>query len=298
MTPGVYGVRPYRSDDDAAIRRIMAASLAFDAAPGVGAADNDDEAHSIQNNASGVVVAVEGDVVCGYASPRHDDLTVHPQFRRRGHGRRLFSAAMDLAREAGAAHPRLYVPPAGAGLAFARAMGMAYRSSLWLMDLGSSVDVPPPAFPQGFVARPLAEWCPVERLVDLLNLCFEDYAGGRLTWTPDEVRAVHARLGDRIASTLVVAKGSPDQPIGFVSTRRPDDEDRAGTSGEIALVGVAPAWRGRGLGRELLRLGIAGLRSHGSGNIRLSVEADNPVAMGIYCRCGFEPLLEWPHWSL
>ena len=74
-------------------------------------------------------------------------------------------------------------------------------------------------------------------------------------------------------------------------------EGDAAPVGEIRILGVLPEWRGRGLGRELLRWGVAHLRSGGAGLIQLSVEAENELALGLYRRTGFEPTVEWPHWT-
>jgi ribosomal protein S18 acetylase RimI-like enzyme len=66
--------------------------------------------------------------------------------------------------------------------------------------------------------------------------------------------------------------------------------------GWIALIGVLPAWRGRGLGRELLRWTVAYARAREAVRVELSVEALNERALGIYRRDGFVPTIEWPHW--
>src|ERR1035437_8849876 len=136
----------------------MEAALEVDAYPGFNASDLNHEAISIVGEPDGVAVAVEDGVVCGYISPRHDDLTVHPEFRRRGHGRRLFAAGLDPPAEAGADELRLYVPLNGAGQAFAKAMGMAYRSSMWLMSLAPETPVSEPAWPTGGVLASFGGW--------------------------------------------------------------------------------------------------------------------------------------------
>jgi ribosomal protein S18 acetylase RimI-like enzyme len=64
------------------------------------------------------------------------------------------------------------------------------------------------------------------------------------------------------------------------------------------MVGVLPAWRGRGLGRELLRWSVEYLRGRGAGLIELSVEAANDRATELYRKHGFVPTIEWPHWAL
>lgn len=292
------GIRPFRHEDEPALRRVMEAALEVDAYPGFNAWDLDKEAVSIVGAPDGVVLSVEDDIVCGYVSPRHDDLTVHPEFRRRGHGRRLFAAGLDLAAKAGWEEVRLYVPLRGAGQAFAVAMGMSYRSSMWLMYLAPEADVQDPAFPTSVVVRSFGDWLPLPRLVALLNAAFADHPG-HLFWTRGEVEHAHARLDfDPSTITLVSQADRPDDPIAFVRTEvGPSEEGDPAPVGEVLLVGVLADWRGRGLGRELLRRGVAQLRARGAGRIKLSVEAENELALGLYRRTGFESTVEWPHWT-
>ncbi|MGD0018287.1 MAG: GNAT family N-acetyltransferase [Candidatus Limnocylindrales bacterium] len=291
------GIRPFRPQDEPALRRVMEASLEFDAFPGFTAWDMDMEAVSIVGAPDGVAVAVEDGLVCGYVSPRHDDLTVHPEFRRRGHGRRLFAAGLDLAAKAGWEEIRLCVPSSGAARPFARAMGLTYRSSMWRLSLAPETAVPEPALPADVIARPLGEWLPLQRYVDLLNATFAEHPGP-VSWTLGQVLHAHGRPEfDPSAILLVSPADRPEDPVAFVRTALgpPEDNDPAPV-GEIGLVGVLPQWRGRGLGRELLRWGVAQLRSRGAGCIKLSVEAENELALGLYRRTGFEPVVEWPHW--
>ena len=296
LSPEV-GIRPFRPDDEASLRQIMKAGLEFDAFPGFSAWDLDYEAFSILGTPDGVAVAIEDGVVCGYVSPGHDDLSVHPQFRRRGHGRRLFGAGLDLAAKADLDEIRLYVPESGAGQAFATAMGMTYRSSMWRLDLAPETAVPEPVFPGEVIVRTFGNWLPLKALVDLLNDSFADHPGP-VSWTLAEIQYAHSRPDfDPSSTTLVVPADRPDEPIGFVRTGLgPADEDST-VVGEVRLVGVLQPWRGRGLGRELLRWGVAQLRARGAGRIKLSVEAENELALGLYRRTGFEPVVEWPHWT-
>ena len=50
---------------------------------------------------------------------------------------------------------------------------------------------------------------------------------------------------------------------------------------------VAPAFRGRGLGRLLLEDVCDGARTHGCSELRLEVRADNATAIALYQRVGF-----------
>ena len=297
QSPTSGGIRPFREDDEAALRNVMKEALAVDALPGFSAWDLDCEAVSIMGAPDGVAVAIEDGVVCGYVSPRHEDLTIHPQFRRRGHGRRLLAAGLDLAAKAGWEEIRLYVPLGGAGPAFAGAMGMIYRSSLWRLDLAPETTVPEPVFPDDVVVRTLGDWLPLERFVDLLNASFAEHPGP-VSWTFAQIQHAHSRPDFDPSSILLLSPADrPDEPIGFVRTGLEPLDDGAAFAGEVRLVGVLQPWRGRGLGRELLRWGVAQLRARGAGRIKLTVEAENELALGLYRRTGFEPVVEWPHWT-
>ncbi len=54
------------------------------------------------------------------------------------------------------------------------------------------------------------------------------------------------------------------------------------------VVGVDPAYQGRGLGGPLTRLGLAHLARLGLGEVELYVDGDNTAARRTYERLGFE----------
>jgi GNAT superfamily N-acetyltransferase len=60
-------------------------------------------------------------------------------------------------------------------------------------------------------------------------------------------------------------------------------------SGYLWGVEVYEEWRGRGLGRELVRLMIAAAKQQGHCFVRLRVHATNDVALGLYIGLGFSP---------
>lgn len=68
---------------------------------------------------------------------------------------------------------------------------------------------------------------------------------------------------------------------GFVVARVASDE------AEILTLAVAPAARGKGLGRALLNAVIAEARQRGAGAIFLEVGTDNPAALALYAGLGF-----------
>lgn len=64
--------------------------------------------------------------------------------------------------------------------------------------------------------------------------------------------------------------------------------DRSGSQGWIMQMGVDPAWRGRGLGASLIAETVARLRAGGAREIGLDVNINNPGALSLYRRLGFE----------
>jgi mycothiol synthase len=204
---------------------------------------------------------------------------------------------MAIARRANLDEISLHVPATGAGPEFARAMGLVYRSSMWRLDLPAGAQVPGPSFPHDVVARPFGAWLAIDKYVELLNRSFAGHPTP-LSWTVAEIEYFHGRPEFDPSTTLLLTRGDgPDQPVGFVRISvAPPEEGEAEPLGDIRLVGVLPEWRGRGLGRDLLRWAVNELRTRGAGRISLSVEAENELALGLYRRTGFEPVIEWPHW--
>lgn len=81
---------------------------------------------------------------------------------------------------------------------------------------------------------------------------------------------------------------------------RQDDTDAAvcllsrGQSGRITVryLGVAPRFRGRGLGSELLAASLAAVWTSAYSSVRVDVDEDNEYAVRTYQRLGFVPVAE------
>jgi mycothiol synthase len=295
-------IRPFEREDEPELRRVAAAALEVDRYPAFDAWALEQQMTSIVGFAggpTGAVLALEDGVICGYVSARHEDLIVHPAYRRHGHGRRLLAAGQRQAEADGESELLLYVPATGPGPRFAAAMGMTYRSSMWRMDLPATAEVAAPAFPSGIVTRPYGDWLPLEKYVALLNESFASHPTP-ISWTVEAIRYAESQRPSGPADALLVCPAdAPEHPIGFGrAVLGPPEKGVPGPVGEIRMIGVLPDWRGRGLGRELLRWGVAHLREQGAALVKLSVEAENELALRLYERNGFRPVVEWPHWAI
>jgi len=276
----------------------MEASLAIDRITGATQAEIERVLVRLPADPDATFVALERGAVAGYAAPRFDDLTIHPVRRGRGHGTRLLAAARDDAIQRGDRLLLFHVPPhLPASIAFAESRGLRYHSSLWQFELSAAVGVTAPAFAGDLVTRAWADDEDLASWVTFHDAIFADHPTP-LPITVDLLRRVHSQAAFDPGSILVVARrDEPVRRLGFARV-----EVMAGTGdpprGLVNLLGVVPEWRGRGLGRELLRWAVTRLRDRGAGQIELRVEGTNERATKLYRDHGFAPITEWPHWAV
>jgi mycothiol synthase len=294
-------VRVSVPSDREAILAVMEAALEADRYPGI---THDFIARSVDDlttDPGGTWVALHADEIVGYVTPRHDDLTVHPAHRRRGHGSRLLDAGMAIVHERRLRELRLYVPEhLEPSVAFATARGFRRVSSYWLFRLRHDA-VPGPAEFDDSVAVGPFEPADTGALVALMNESFVDHPTP-VEWSAETIRSRVGTATFDPGDILLVRPGGtgrgadPARPVAFCQVRVTPDDDGS-LVGEVALIGTLPAWRHRGLGGQLLRWGVDRCRTKGATTVELSVEAENERALVLYRAAGFEPAIEWPHWA-
>lgn len=211
------------------------------------------------------------------------ELVVHPDARRAGRARSLWTRALALGARTVWAHGDL---PSAAGAA--ASFGLDRVRELHRMGRALSArDRQAVTLPEGFSVRTFEPDADDEAWVALNALAFAAHPEqGRLT-----VADLHARMAldwfDPAGFFLVVDDGDPDRgPIAFHWTKATEDRER-GWTGEVYVVGVHPAYRGRGLARPLTRLGIAHLAGRGLPLVELYVDGDNAAALATYRKEGF-----------
>lgn len=246
---------------------------------------------------SAAVAEVDG-CLAGWVIPGDGDLVVVPRHRRRGVGRRLLEAARGIAAQDGQDRLRLWVRDAPASEGFAAACGLRPASSLWQLRLDGPAlaAVPGPRFPAGTVARSLRPGLDDHPFVRLVNAAFADHPSP-IELTEAEVRRVDATPGFVPGSVLVVEEGETGAMVAFCRVVGYEAADGS-PAGEIRLLGVDPAHRGRGLGRAVTAWGVDTLRARGAETVVLAVEAENASALRLYEGLGFRAAAEWRHWSI
>jgi mycothiol synthase len=296
--PGQAGgieIRDYRPEDADALRAILFA--AFDNGELKGSTRHDVEGWHARLPADprDTLVAVVGGEAAGLITPRRNQMVVARAFRRRGIGRRLVEAAEARNQERGMGPLYLALPHENEGArAFYAAIGFSYHHSLWNMRLRDDAVVPSPEFPAN-VERHHYRDEDVAAFVALVNAAFLDHPTP-LSVSVERVRFNHAQPGfDPANLCLLSPVDAPGELIAFCRVDRDDGDGE--TIGEVAVLGVLPAWRRQGIGRELLHWGIHRLRELGAGKVSLAVEGENGRALRLYEELGFSRIEEWPRYA-
>jgi mycothiol synthase len=210
---------------------------------------------------------------------------VLPAFRRHGIGRALHDVLREFVRTqrhlTGIRESALsaWVPESGAeGLA--STLGYAHERWYWLMERPRGGMPAARAWPTGVTVRPLdlsdsalADWN------DAYNASFAEHH--RFVASPIEhVHQLIAKPGFRADSVLLAYRNG--RVAGFC---RNDLFERRG---EIGTLGTVPEARGIGLGRALLRWGVAWLERECALPVTLLVDGANEGALALYRGEGFE----------
>ncbi|MFD5826764.1 GNAT family N-acetyltransferase [Lentzea sp. NPDC060358] len=232
--------------------------------------------------------------------------TVHPEFRRRGIGRRLLRRLTEMARDLHVArHPTM--PLAVCTMVDHRATGhrelaeqLGFRADRHFHDLevalGESLaQVPVPAGYEVVPATP-------SRDEELRLVCNEAFRGhwGSVDLSPREWAEsfTDSPRFVRDTSFLALHEGAV---VGFVLSRHyPVVEETTGVRELwIGDVGTLAPHRGRGVAAALLGRTLVQARAQGYQRAGLSVDSINPTgALGVYDRAGFGVVRTWTDYGL
>ncbi|MGV1004028.1 MAG: mycothiol synthase [Candidatus Nanopelagicales bacterium] len=214
------------------------------------------------------------------------ELAVHPDVRQHGVGRALLSALV-----AAEAQVRLWAHgQLTAANYLATRAGFEPERVLWQFRRQLASPLPKPTLPAGLRLRPFDRARDWDSWLALNATAFAelpDQAG----WSGAELDARLKEQWFDAAGFQVAEHVLTGELAGFVWTKiaaaDPDVPSRPEPSGELYVVGVAPSWRGRGLGRALTLVALNHLRDQGMTWSTLYVEATNQAAVGLYNSLGF-----------
>lgn len=112
----------------------------------------------------------------------------------------------------------------------------------------------------------------VNRLAEIERACFAE------PWSP---QALREELDNPCACFRTAVDPESGEIAGYIGCHIVLEE------GYIANVAVAPEWRRRGVGRQLVQALLAEAQANGLAFVTLEVRASNRAAQGLYHACGF-----------
>lgn len=222
--------------------------------------------------------------------------SVHPAFRGRGVGRRLFrdasSVAERLLKESSSSAPKMIRTDAsGTNVS---AMRLYEREGMhpvrYFADLHRPLDaVPEPSNDTGFRVVP---WDAgrSEEIRTVKNLAFRDHWGSSpVAQEHWEIQA--AGFGAR-PDLSYLALSPDDDVVGYLLTHRYENDDSllGARYAWVDNIGTVAEWRGRGVASALLATALACYRNEGMEFAAIDVDSDNPTgAYRLYESLGFTP---------
>jgi mycothiol synthase len=249
---------------------------------------------------------------------------VHPEWRGRGIGRELLRWQTErsheaLAEQQAATDPVSAVKPWRIGVSLetnhphpgALYEAAGYSTVRWFHDMVRPFGAGEPAIPDRAAPEglDLAHW--TEDIDDAVRLAHnEAFANHWGAQARDEelwrTSVTEHRTFRRDWSRVVLDPTQPDatgQPsvAGYVASYAyPQDWEALGrTEGWIGLIGVRPAWRGRGLAPALLGAAMRAFEADGMDAAALDVDAGNDTgALGLYEGMGFRTSRTHVMWSI
>jgi len=211
------------------------------------------------------------EVAAAIVSPTEAELVVIPDARGRGHGSALVSTIVS------SSQPGFLVWAHGdhpAARALAARYGFEPVRRLLQLRLTLPEFIEPADISIGPIRLPddIPEWL-------ALNARAFSHHPEQGSVTRDDLDGIMAEPWFDASAFLVMREG--DRMIGYCWLKVEHDV------GELYVVGVDPAYQGRGIGRQLVEAGLAELAHRGIRESSLYVEADNEPALKLYTSLGY-----------
>lgn len=218
------------------------------------------------------------------------ELNVHPDYRQHGVGRALYATVMQRTQDSGATAIRL-APHLNSTLLidFLARRGYELERYFWGMRLPAGQVVPPAQLPPGISVRHYQPGEDEAAVVQAINGSFAEHYDYEPT-TVEQVRGWNNRPNFKPDGFLLAFDGDNVACVCLSSVgSSPVEGDIVG---DIHSLGTLPAYRGRGLGRALLLMGVNYLRQFVP-IVELGVEGKNAKALALYESVGFRQQRGW-----
>ncbi|WP_328816102.1 mycothiol synthase [Nonomuraea cypriaca] len=210
------------------------------------------------------------------------ELVIHPSHRRRGDGRRLLAAVLELT--GGTLRLWAHGDHPGAG-ALAASSGFDRVRSLWRMRRSLLTPLDAVTLPEGVRLRTFEPGRDEEAWLKVNAAAFAHHPE-QGAWTMDDLLLREQEPWFDPDGFFLAFRD--DRLVGFHWTKIHGSSDHGHEPlGEVYVVGVDPSQQGTGLGRALTLAGLVHLRSRGLGQAMLYVDEANTAAIRLYESLGF-----------
>ncbi len=210
---------------------------------------------------------------------------VHPDHRRKGLATKLLSYATDRAKQLGAkaVHVNISKENADAKIVLAK-LGFEFVRRFLQLRL-DMVRVLPQDTHQAVPQYRNIQRGDEYELAQIQNRSF----AGSWGYNPNTVEELVYELNLSSCSTEDIKLAyEGDKVIGYCWTRTICEIGRNERIGQIFMLGVDPAYRGKGIGKGVLFTGLSYLKSKGRRVTELTVDSENKIACNLYKSAGFE----------
>lgn len=163
------------------------------------------------------------------------------------------------------------------------ALGFTVERYVYLLAYLSR-EVPQAVVPEGYSLAPLeqGDQAGIRELCDLWNRNYE-HQPGFVGATPEYITVAFDDKDEYVPSGILLLRHGA-KPVGTAHVFRDNEEERAA---EIGMLSVHPDYRGRGLGRLMLRRALEVALHNSFHPVYLSVNAANESAVSLYLSEGF-----------
>ena len=214
------------------------------------------------------------------------DCWVPPEHRRRGLATKLLSYATNRAKLLGA--KAVHINIREDNVAAMRVLsGLGFSLVRRFLELGLNIaDIAEPDMVRAIPGCRHLEPGEEDKLSQFQNRAFS----GAWGYNPNTVDEMTFRVNSSTCSRediAVIHEG--DKAIGYCWTGMSCEKGIPSIrKGRILMLGVAPDYRGKGIGKKLVLAGLARLKSKGLQVAELTVDSENKPACALYRSIGFE----------
>jgi len=238
------------------------------------------------------VVEVAGKI-CGYMDVVTEltigrvilDCWVHPECRREGLATKLLGCAARRAKELGAkvVHVNVSRDNAVAKVVLSE-LGFRFIRRFLQMRLDISKVRWQDVNPAVLQCRHLQHG-EEDKLTQIQNRSF----AGTWGYKPNTEEEIIYRIGlTNCSPEDVVLACDGDKVIGYCWTKIIHEMDKDERKGRVFMLGVAPDYRGKGIGKGVLLAGLSNLKSRGLQVVELAVDSKNKAACSLYRSVNFK----------